>query len=503
MQEGGMEARARARRISCLRSRGAGLALLLLAALSPLCSANAAQIDLTEGKSSMRLISGKLLVKYSREPGVTNFLDPTCTGGPTSLRLKTEAYDSGDVGLPCNKWSLVRGKSYVYDDPDGTVQGIEKIVWKGTKLQIKVTGGIANQIIGPITFLDVRLDSGPVVFPAPAPLLGPESYCGRFANFDSNEFGRIAAFGPAQPCVAPPTMTPTRTSTRTNTLTPTRTPTQTPTITDTPGGPTQTPTRTPTQTLTPTPLGPLGSHTFVLGAGSGVRLKGVIGPPPFTLSGQFTTNFGAPNGSGIATVTVPAASVTFSPILNPIAGINAVCVSAAADGTGFIDCDGGTTPFNRTIVQDHNISNVDPSCTTGIPDPDPTHAGVCNGPVVLTENGTFGAGDMQLSITVAIKTLLTAQYGVDGQPCTNDDTPATPAAPVVVLLNTGALSASVHDLNNFAGFTTTLSAQGNEFSCASIAANTLTGGKLVGGFTVLHADATIGDLITALELVAQ
>lgn len=492
---------------SAARLRAAGRllasAVLLLAATLPLRAVHGEQIDLIEGKSSLRLISGKLLVKYSREPGITNFLDPTCTGGPTSLRLKTDAYDSGDIALPCNKWQLVRGKSYVYEDPDGTVQGVEKIVWKGTKLQIKVTGGVANQIIGPIAYIDVRLDAGPIAFPAPAPQLGPESYCARFSNFDSNEFGRIAALGPALPCVPPPTATPTRTPTRTNTSTPTRTPTLTPTITDTPGGPTQTPTFTPTITLTPTPLGPLGSHTFVLGTGSGVRLKGVIGPAPFTLSGQFTTVFGAPNGSGIATVTVPAASVSFSPILNPIAGINAVCVSAAADGTGFIDCDGGTTPFNRSVTQDHNITNVDPGCATGTADPDPNHAGICNGPVVLIESGAFGAGDMQLSITVAIKTLLTAEFGVDGQPCTSDDTPSTPVPPVVVLLNTGSLSASLIDLNNFAGFTTNLSAQGNEFSCPSIATGTLTGGKLVGGFTVLHADATIGDLITALELVAQ
>ena len=71
-----------------------------------------------------------------------------------------------------------------------SVQGVEKIKWKsGTKLQIKVTGGAANQIIGPVDYVDVRLTSGPIISPPPAPPLGPESYCARFDNFKTNEFG--------------------------------------------------------------------------------------------------------------------------------------------------------------------------------------------------------------------------------------------------------------------------------------------------------------------------
>lgn len=483
--------------------RGSTLVPALVMACALVHPARGELINMTEGKSSLRLINGKLQIKFTREPGITNFIDPTCLGGPTSLHLATEAYESGEILLPCNKWQLVRGRSYEYLDPDGTVQGVEKIVWKGTRLQITVIGGVANQIIGPISFLDISLTAGPIVSDPPAPPLGPESYCARFENFSSNEFGRISASGPARPCVPQPTATPTRTPTHTHTSTPTRTPTSTPTITDTPGGATNTPTLTPTITLTPTPLGPLGTHTFVLGTGSGVRLKGVIGPAPFTLTGQFSMTFGAPDLNGIASITVPSASVHFNPILNPLPGVSAVCVGAAADGSGFIDCDGGTSPLDRTVAQDHRTQDVDPTCSLGTPDPDPTHTGVCNGPVQLAETGVYDPGDMQLTVTVAITTLTNIQYGPDGQPCTTDDQPSMPPAPVVVPLNTGAFSASLVDLNNFAGFTATLSVQGAPFNCASIATGSLTGGKLVGGFTVLHADPTIGDLITALELAAQ
>jgi hypothetical protein len=462
----------------------------------------AEQISLIEGKSSLRIIGGKLLMKVSREPGITNFLDPTCAGGPTVLRLATESFDSGDIALPCDKWQLVSGRSYVYDDDAGGVQGIEKIQWKsGTKLLIKVTGGVANQVIGPVGFVDVRLTNGPIAAAPPAPQLGPESYCARFDNFTSNEFGRIAGVGPARACVAPPTATPTPTPSRTPTSTATRTATSTPTVTETPGGPTRTPTRTPTVTSTPTPLGVLGTRTFALAAGSVVRLKGVI-TTAFNLSGQFSMVFGAPDGNGIASFTIPAASVVFNPIFNPIPGINAVCVKATSAGSGLIDCDGGSTPINQTSSQDHRIQDVDPSCGTGTPDT--VHAGSCNGPQFVVDSGTFAAGDMAASITVSITTLSTAQFGPDMQACTADDTPSSPPAPVVVPLKTGAFSATIADLNNNVGFNASLTSQGNAFDCAGIAASgTLTGGKLVGGFAALHADPLIGDLITALELVAQ
>jgi hypothetical protein len=465
----------------------------------------AEQIDLTEGKSSLRIIGGKLQVKFSREPGVSNFFDPTCAGGgPTVLRLETESYDSGDIVLPCNKWQLVRERSYVYEDDLGSVQGVEKIVWKGgTKLSIQVTGGAANQIIGPVSYVDVRLTSGPIVSAPPAPDLGPESYCARFDNFTSNEFGRIAAVSPAKPCGPQPTATFTPvppTPTRTSTASPTHTPT------DTPGGPTQTPTRTPTITSTPTltptspPSTPLGTRTFVLASGSLVRLKSVLNLS-FPLSGQFSMVFGAPDVNGVASFTIPSASVTFAPVLNPLPGINAVCVKAAADGNGIIDCNGGSSPINQSISQDHRTQDVDPTCSAGTPDP--THAGSCNGQQVVSDSGTFVAGDAAGSITVAITTLTTAQFGPDTQPCTSDDQPATPPSPVVVPLRTGSFSGAILDANNSAGFNISLSSQGNAFNCASISSGTLTGSKLTGGFAVIHADPTLGDLITALELIAQ
>jgi hypothetical protein len=213
--------------------------------------------------------------------------------------------------------------------------------------------------------------------------------------------------------------------------------------------------------------------------------------------------FGTLDGSGVAPLTIPAASVTFNPIFNPIPGINAVCVKAAVDGTGIIDCDGGSAQINRTVTQDHRIQDVDPTCSTGTADTFVTHEGTCNGPQIITDTGVFGAGDMSVALTVSITTLTTAQYGTDNQPCTSDDQPASPPSPVLVPMKTGSFSTTITDLNNSPGFNVSLSAQGTPFSCPNIAAGTLTGGKLVGGFAVLHADPTIVDLMTALELKAQ
>jgi len=295
----------------------------------------------------------------------------------------------------------------------------------------------------------------------------------------------------------------TPTPTITNTPTITSTPTKSPTPTITPGGPTFTPTQTATITPTNTPPVPLGTHLFTLGAGSQVRLKGFLSPPAFALTGSLTAAFGTPDGNGVAPITIPMASVHFNPILNPIIGINAVCVKAVADGTGSIDCDGGSTGINQTISQDHMTQDVDPSCLMGIPDPDPTHVGVCNGQQLVSNTGTYGAGDAALALTVQITALTTVQFGPDNQPCTTDDQPPMPPSAVTIPVKTGTLSATIFDLNTSAGFTAALTAAGNEFNCNSIAGGSLTGGKLVGGFLVLHADPLLGDLTTALELVAQ
>lgn len=461
--------------------------------------ARAEEINLTQGRATLRVAGERLTARFVREPGITNFPDPTCAaGGITELRLRTNVYDSGAIALPCAQWTRVGSRKYEYKDRSAAVAGVERILWnRGVKLLIKLRGGTAAQLTGPVSFFEVHLSSGPVV-PAAGPTLEQERYCARFTSFTTNAAFVIGSGGPGQPCILPtPTITPTIVI---PTATPTITPTFTPTIT--PGGPTLTPTGTATRTATPT-VRPPTSRVIHLATGSRVRLGAFLTLPPFPLSGQFRLDFASPGANGVTAITVPASGVAFDPILNPLIGINAVCVQAVGDGSGLVDCDGGNLGINRTVSQDHRTQDVDPGCAAGTPDVASGHAGSCNGPVVTGSSGTFAPGDVQISMTVQVVTLTTAQFGPDSQPCTLDDQPSTPPSPVTIPMQTGTITATVFDLNNNAGINASLQGTGSPFGCAGIDTGVFTGAKLVGGFVALHADPLIGDVATVLELVAQ
>jgi hypothetical protein len=252
-----------------------------------------------------------------------------------------------------------------------------------------------------------------------------------------------ATHSPTSPATSTVTLTPTQTPTRTATVTNTSTPTTTSTNTPTPGV-TSTPTSTApaglgTHSVNLVPGKPLCRGTCSGGPVPGRRCSGDTGafgcgggtcvtkicyggatpgascsfdgqcgltdgcsasPPtgsctivqgkviPATrvpLLGSFVLSIGATNGNGVATVTVPAVSSQFDAVL--VSGIGFACVSQGADGTGIIDCDGGSTNIDATIELDHNTTppntclrgpNVGMACTTDSQCPGVLQTGACN-----------------------------------------------------------------------------------------------------------------------------
>jgi hypothetical protein len=243
---------------------------------------------------------------------------------------------------------------------------------------------------------------------------------------------------------------------------------------------------------------------------------------------------GAPNANGEEQLTIPQSSVIFNPAVTSVATL---CLTATGDGTGTIDCDGGRASLDLTVKQDHNTTPGDSnnsgsasglpddaSCTASFTQPPPdgsvsnahldsTHAGICNSPIESTLSGSFGAGDIVVSLPVSIVQLTSSgQFGADGLPCTADDT-GGPGSPANVLLTTGVASIYVYDANNSRGAVIgpgqtcgtkpcVASVDGAPLSCTALTAGSATGLKFGGGFAGLDAQI-IGDVATTFQFVAQ
>lgn len=328
-------------------------------------------------------------------------------------------------------------------------------------------------------------------------------------------------------------------------------------------------------------------------------------------------------GTGEIPLTVPQSSVVLNPAT--IASVGTVCVAAAGDGIGRIDCDGGSVGLNSTIEADHNtglngcvggsrdglscasstdcpgnpavtfpcVSNAcsggkrntfacgsaadcpdndqpcnsgnsgsatgladDPTCDDTFTTPDgaidyacregtkqcssgsnqgqtcgsdgdcpgstcalcntnSTHPGACNSPNHFAQAGTFASGDISivLPLTIAIHTS-SSTFGPDGLACTADDVPPSPPAVTKVVLSTGVNSIRIYDAGNVPGASvgpgescsgTPCVAQvsGVPVSCPNLLAGSVAGTKFGGGFPAFDANATLGDLVTTFQFVAQ
>src|SRR5207249_2739224 len=176
--------------------------------------------------------------------------------------------------------------------------------------------------------------------------------------------------------------------------------------------------------------------------------------------------------------------------------------AASGDGAGALDCNGGRAGGDLDSFRDHNIDDTDPACVTGcredghcqgsLPGPhhDPALANppspppaVCNGPPINDRTGTYGAGGMQLEVPV--KVTLSAYWGVDGVPCTADDTYFFRDAPSTLALTTGSATGAILDAGNVLGATLEATDGGAPFDCARVKTGDLTGGELVGTLSLL------------------
>lgn len=233
-------------------------------------------------------------------------------------------------------------------------------------------------------------------------------------------------------------------------------------------------------------------------------------PPGQTckLAGFEMTVSGQADEDGIRTISIDQTTFFIPPA--PTSFGFTACLYGGGEGTGFIDCDGGSAGLDVLLVQDHNTT---PGATgnsgvgvSGIPDdadcdmptvsprgaddypclegtkvcsggendqlrcdsiddcpggtdcdvcgtPDSQgngkHPGICNSGVQATLSGSFAPGDMAIVMPLAIAQVRPNQLGPDMLPCTEDDT-ADPPASVPVLLSTGTNVVSIYDANNLA-----------------------------------------------------
>jgi hypothetical protein len=112
---------------------------------------------------------------------------------------------------------------------------------------------------------------------------------------------------------------------------------------------------------------------------------------------------------------------------------------------------------------------------------------ICQGPPVLNQTGSFGPGDMKLTIPVTAK--FSTNVGRDGLYCTADDTYALAGSgfDAELRLTTGKAAATITDVDYTQALTMGASEEGAPFSCERWRNNKdLSGARLVGALTFLN-----------------
>jgi hypothetical protein len=142
-----------------------------------------------------------------------------------------------------------------------------------------------------------------------------------------------------------------------------------------------------------------------------------------------------------------------------------------------------------------------------------THPDVCNSPNNGIVAGTFASGDIVVSAPLTLTILPgAANNGPDNMPCTADDTPPSPPAPVQVVLGTGTQAVTVFEASNQSGAKIAPGSicgsqpcgaeiTGQGVSCPNLAGGLVSGLKFGGGFPAL--DTTAGDIATTFQFTAQ
>lgn len=170
--------------------------------------------------------------------------------------------------------------------------------------------------------------------------------------------------------------------------------------------------------------------------------------------------------------------------------VDAECPATCMGGT----CDSGDEQGNN-CTDDHDC---DPNnqCQNG-------RVGVCEGPPVVDFSGTFGPGDMVLTIPVTAR--ISTGIGKDQVYCTADDTYALSGIGMdsQLVLTTGTVESVVADVDNKAGQSIGGSEIGSPFSCDNWSNKDLSGARLVGALTYLNVPVIPKQLDTILTFRLQ
>jgi hypothetical protein len=208
------------------------------------------------------------------------------------------------------------------------------------------------------------------------------------------------------------------------------------------------------------------------------------------------------------------------------------------DGTGTLDCAGGSTDYNFVLEVDHHTNAApqnngglpqDPTCSASYTDPvqgtvwhacleqsggscnlNNLHPGVCNSPYHPTYTGTYPAAGMTVKLPLRLRSV----SGSNGDPCDGVGDTYNVTTTFTAFLTTGTARGTVYDANNvnrkidhgascYGGtcVTEVTGAPAGSF-CADEQA-TLSGTKLVTALTVLDLHSMAGDTVATVELQCQ
>ncbi len=259
------------------------------------------------------------------------------------------------------------------------------------------------------------------------------------------------------------------------------------------------------------------------------------------MSGMFQLVFGAMDTEGRRIVTIPASSLSFGPVVCNLANLQTttICVeSRGTDGTGVIDCGGGSPHYNFFLAVDHNTNDSpkstggfakDSTCAATYQDPvtgelwqacreqtggscnlNNLHPGVCNSPYHPSYGGNSPAGGLTVRLPLRLKNVAQAT----GDPCDGVGDTYNVTTEFTAFLTTGTARGTVYDANNFdrkidhgascyrgscvtevAGIPVTAFGADPQASVA--------GTKLVTALTVLDLHSIAGDTVATVEVQCQ
>lgn len=270
--------------------------------------------------------------------------------------------------------------------------------------------------------------------------------------------------------------------------------------------------------LPPLPEGPLGTRRFSIDpVTSGIRSYTAFGPTDalgfqgwLQLEGQEVDPT-----TGIARIDVVGASDLITLDGSTSGGPVVICIEPLPDqfpviGAGLIDCNGGTA-FGYGLTYDHDLGVVGQdgftaaqcSAASGVVEDEP-HAGVCNGPpVVSPSTADTGPGGLIIAQVPALGNpgFLVRITTETSLPCGDEGPPTFEGA---LPLTTGTVSVTLQDADDTPGNRLLAETTGKNFSCVDFekenGQGTLTLGSVTYDLQPANFPGLTVDAITAFSL---